>query len=355
MDKSLLNILVDPVSKTRLRLEAAQEDDRGRVTEGILHGDDGREYPITNGIPRFVGAHDDAQQQTSDSFGFKWQQRQMYDSPAMQEALGTWLAEKYGFGMVDAMRGYFAGRRLILDAGCGAGLSSSTWLDEEWRSLGSAQWVGADISEAVDVAQDRLGHIPGAHFVQADALCLPFAPGTFDTIFSEGVLHHTPSTEDALKAVAALLADGGELLFYVYRKKGPIREFTDDYIRDLVADLPPQEAWDMLRPLTKLGQALAELKTEVDVPEDVPYLGIKAGRQDVQRLIYWSFVKLFWKDTFSFEENCHVNFDWYHPRYAHRQTEEEVRRWCEEAGLVIAHFDAQESGFTVRATSSTSR
>ena len=28
-----------------------------------------------------------------------------------------------------------------------------------------------------------------------------------------------------------------------------------------------------------------------------------------------------------------MNFDWYHPRYAHRQTEEEVRRWCEEAGL----------------------
>jgi len=44
-----------------------------------------------------------------------------------------------------------------------------------------------------------------------------------------------------------------------------------------------------------------------------------------------------------------VNFDWYHPRYAHRQTEEEVRRWCGEAGLSIFHFDVQESGFTVRA------
>jgi hypothetical protein len=27
----------------------------------------------------------------------------------------------------------------------------------------------------------------------------------------------------------------------------------------------------------------------------------------------------------------------------------EVHRWCAEAGLAIAHFDGQESGFTVRA------
>lgn len=49
----------------------------------------------------------------------------------------------------------------------------------------------------------------------------------------------------------------------------------------------------MLRPMTKLGQALAELGVEVDVPEDIPYLGIRAGRHDVHRLIYWHVAKLF--------------------------------------------------------------
>jgi len=58
---------------------------------------------------------------------------------------------------------------------------------------------------------------------------------------------------------------------------------------------------------------------------------------------------MFWDERLSFEENCHVNFDWYHPRYAHRHTEEEIRSWCEELGLVIHHFDVEESGFTVRA------
>jgi SAM-dependent methyltransferase len=187
------------------------------------------------------------------------------------------------------------------------------------------------------------------HFIQADILQLPFREQMFDTIFAEGVLHHTPSTELALKSLVSILEPGGEILFYVYRKKGPIREFTDDYIRNIVSSLDPEEAWDMLRPLTRLGQALAELHTQVEVSEDIPYLGIRAGRYDVQRLIYWHFAKLFWNESFSFEENNHVMFDWYHPRYAHRQTEDEVRRWCNEAGLSIVHFDVQESGFTVRA------
>jgi hypothetical protein len=105
----------------------------------------------------------------------------------------------------------------------------------------------------------------------------------------------------------------------------------------------------MLRPLTRLGEALAKLQAEVDVPEDIPYLGIKAGRYNVQRLLYWHFAKMFWNESLSFEENNHVNFDWYHPRYAHRQTEADVRRWCAEANLSITHFDVEESGFTVRA------
>ena len=84
-------------------------------------------------------------------------------------------------------------------------------------------------------------------------------PASFDVVFSEGVLHHTPSTERALKALVPLLRPGGELMIYVYRRKAPIREFTDDYVRERLADLDPAEAWEALRPLTQLGQALAEL------------------------------------------------------------------------------------------------
>lgn len=350
MHKSLLDILVDPVSKAPLQVEVRRYGDDSHILEGALHSSGTRSYAITNGIPRLVVSDDHDQKQTGDSFGYKWQQRSTYDTPEVHQTCRQWLAQRYGFPDVEQMRRFFSSRQRILDAGCGSGFSTSLWMDHSWQGGGSAQWFGVDISSAIDVAQERLGSTAGTHFLQTDMMQLPFRAHAFDTIFAEGALHHTPSTERALRSLVSYLEPGGQILFYVYRKKGPIREFADDYIRGCIAGLDPKEAWAKLRPLTRLGQALAELRAEVEVSEDIPDLGIKAGRYDVQRLIYWHFAKLYWNENFSFEENHHVNFDWYHPRYAHRHTEEELRRWCDEAGLSITRFDAQESGFTVRAT-----
>jgi arsenite methyltransferase len=339
MDERLLEILVDPKSKRPLRL-------RENGSGAVLESDEGNRYAIRNGIPRFVGELEADQAQTGQSFGFKWQWREFADSPRLKEQFGDWLATRYGFPGLDEMRAFFESREWILDAGCGAGYSSSMWLDDSWRGGG---WVGADVSEAVDVAQARLGSVPGTSFVQADVLELPFE-SAFDTIFSEGVFHHTPSTRAALASAVGALRPGGEILFYVYRRKSPIREFTDDHVRQAIADLEPEQALESLRPLTKLGQALAELDVEVEVPEDVPVLGIEAGRFDVQRLIDWHFAKLFWNPALSFDENLHINFDWYHPRYAHRHNPDEVRGWCDELGLKISRFHVDEAGITVRAT-----
>lgn len=349
MRKSLLDVLVDPVSRSPLALSASESKD-GDITEGTLRSPEGSSYTISNGIPRFVLTDDSGQKQTEESFGYKWQKRDAWYSPEVQAACEPWFVKRHGFESAEEMRRFFGSHRRVLDAGCGGGYASSMWMNESWQETDDSQWYGVDISEAVDMAQERLASMPGTHFIQADILQLPFRAETFDAILSEGVMHHTPSTERALKALAPLLVKGGKFLFYVYRTKSPIREFTDDHVRDAISNLSPEEAWDALRPLTKLGQALSELHAEVEVPEDIPYLGIKAGRYDVQRLIYWHVAKLYWRDTFSFEENNHVNFDWYHPKYSWRQTEEEVRRWCSEAGLTITRFDdTEESGFTVHA------
>ncbi len=348
MYASLCDILVDPVDRGSMAVRRIREDSRGEVVRGSFDAGDGRSYPILDGIPRFVTTRDPGQRQTSDAFAFKWRKRESWESRANRDQYTAWLADKYGFDSADEWSAAWVGRRRILDLGCGAGLSSAGWLDSP-RWTGQAMWVGVDISEAIDEARRYLGHVQNAHFVQADALNLPFPDGTFDTILSEGVLHHTPSTREALLSAARVLAPGGEINFYVYRRKGPVREFTDDYIREQIAPMSDEEAWSEMRTLTRLGRALAELRVSVDVPVDVPLLGIDAGEQDVQRLIYWSFAKLYWNEALSFEENVHVNFDWYRPRYAHRQSAEEVRRWCAEAGLAIDRFHRQKSGFTVRA------
>ena len=80
---------------------------------------------------------------------------------------------------------------------------------------------------AVEAAQANFGHLPQVLVCQADIGRLPFRPGTFDFILSEGVLHHTPSTRAALLTLAGHLRPGGMIAFYVYAKKAPVREFTD--------------------------------------------------------------------------------------------------------------------------------
>jgi SAM-dependent methyltransferase len=161
------------------------------------------------------------------------------------------------------------------------------------------------------------------------------------------VLHHTDSTRDALHSLAALLTPGGRFLFYVYRKKGPVREFTDDYIRERLQGMEPEEAWNAVEPLTQLGIALAELGVEVEVPADVGLLDIPAGRYDVQRLFYWHVAKAFHHPDLSFDELNHINYDWYAPANAQRQTPDEVREWCREAGLEIEREKVEEAGITV--------
>jgi SAM-dependent methyltransferase len=255
------------------------------------------------------------------------------------------MIAKYGYATFEEWVDFFNGRRRILDLGCGSGYSSSLWLaTSRWQ--GSAMWVGLDISRAIETASERLGHIPNTHFVQADALKPPFPAASFDTVFSEGVLHHTPSTRAGIAAAARLLEPGGEFHFYVYRRKGPVREFTDDYVRDAIRELSEDQAWEAMRSLTGLGKALAELEAVIEIG-DIPLLGIRAGTYDVQRLIYWHFAKVFWNSELSFEENVHINFDWYRPAYAYRHTEAELRAWCKEADLTIRWWHEQESGFTV--------
>ena len=347
MRNELTEILLDPADGGALSLEADERDGEDVVT-GTLRGENGRTYPIRGGIPRFVDVEDAGQGQTQSSFGFKWTKRDSFGSEGMQNELHGWLLDRYGFASGDEMREFFASRGRTLDAGCGAGFATSAWMRDGWNDrrggVGRRRHLGRDRRRARAAGSGS----PARTSCRRTCSSLPFRPESFDVVFSEGVLHHTPSTERALKALVPLLRPGGELMVYVYARKAPIREFTDDYVRDRLADLSPAEAWEALRPLTKLGQALAELETEIDVPEDVPLLGIKAGRYDVQRLVYWNIAKLFWNAEMTFEENNHLNFDWYAPRYAWRQTEDEVRRWYEESELEVTRFHVHEAGFTVR-------
>src|SRR6267378_843179 len=97
MNRSLLEILIDPVAKAPLWIEEQQLGVDGCILEGLLCSAAGALYPIVKGIPRFVVTKDKDQKQTERSFGYKWERRDSYDTEEFQSIYHDWLRQKYGF------------------------------------------------------------------------------------------------------------------------------------------------------------------------------------------------------------------------------------------------------------------
>ncbi|HXG70782.1 MAG TPA: class I SAM-dependent methyltransferase [Gemmatimonadaceae bacterium] len=315
------------------------------LDEGVAFSAEGQALVVRRGIPRTLDVKSPAQEQTSETFGFKWRKRNTFDSPASLARMREWLIERYGDVPAASWLSQHGSRPLLIDAGCGAGMSGLELLGP---LVPRVRYLAVDVSEAVDVARERFAERGlDAGFLQADVSSLPLPPESVDLVFSEGVLHHTNSTEGALKSLARLLKPGGRFLFYVYRRKGPVREFTDDLVRDRLQSMSTEEAWKAMEPITQLGISLGRMKTEIDIPAPIELLGIPAGRISVQRLFYWHVAKMFYGEDLTFDEMNHINFDWYAPSNAHRQTPDEVRSWCKAASMEIERFVVEDAGITV--------
>jgi arsenite methyltransferase len=293
--------------------------------------------------------HSEAQEQTKDTFAFKWAKRDTYESEEVKKNAYQWLLERYCKGTEHNLQTILAEgntEKIILDAGCGSGFSGLLLFNEH---LKKHHYLGVDISDAVWLAKTRFEEAGiSADFVKSSLMNLDFIPNeSIDIIFSEGVLHHTDSTELSLKYLATKIKKGGLFMFYVYAQKAPIREFTDDYVREQLRSLSDEEAWEKLKPLTDLGTKLGQLGIQLTIDQNVDVLGIKKGTYDLQRFFYWNICKMYYRPEYSAEEMNHVNFDWFRPLNCQRHTPEQIRTWCQEAKLDIEHINIQEAGITV--------
>ena len=354
MRRDALAFYACPACKGALRLSRGTEED-GHVVEGVLSCSGCAEwFPVLAGVPRlllgpfrgewseFARRHGLAPspsdpdsmpasvRETRVSFSSKWDRHPDFAmrEDAQDAFYDAWTASKFGLDTPEQLHALMATKRLVLDVGCGAG--------QKIRMMGRSTRgpvFGFDVSSAADHAYRNTRRLPNVHVAQANLFQPPFRPGTFDLVVSDGVLHHTPSTFDALAAIAPLPAPGGELAIHVYRRLGPLRELSDDRLRAAITRLPPDEAWERVKPITKLGKALSDLKVTITVPEDIPELEMKAGTYDLQRWVYYHVLKCYWNDAFSFDENNFGVFDWYHPADAHRHTPPEVEAWYRGLGF----------------------
>jgi SAM-dependent methyltransferase len=283
---------------------------------------------------------------TARTFSEKWSRN---PSLAFEQTLdenseiSRWILNRNGFGSGEGLAVYLADKRRILDAGCGNGRVTALL---QRHAPEDSEIVAIDL-HAAEVAREKLAGLPNVSVHQADLLGDLSELGEFDFIYCQEVLHHTAEPRAALGNLASLLSTGGELAVYVYRRKAPVREFTDDYLRERLSSLPYEEAMEVCRNIAELGRALADLKAKVRVPAIEP-LEIDQGEYDVQRLLYHFFMKCFWNDELDAEANAAINYDWYHPAISSRHTPDEVRGWFAEADLEVLHEHIDPYGITMR-------
>jgi len=291
-----------------------------------------------------VSAHR-SQQQTNEAFTDKWsryarseEQQQLY---AFQR---SWFLELYGFGSEETLRAHLAQCRVVFDAGCGLGYKAAWFAELAPHAL----VIGMDYSDAACQAARNYEPLQNLFFIQGDIAATGLVGGACDFVCCDQVIMHTESPERTFAELARIVnRTNGELGCYFYARKALPRELLDDYFRTHCTRLPRAELWAMAEQLTELGRRLSALNVQFDSPA-IPELGIKAGRYDIQRFIYWNFLKCFWNEDLGQETSVITNFDWYSPSNARRFSEAEVHALVRGAGLVERFFHAEEACYSGR-------
>jgi SAM-dependent methyltransferase len=261
----------------------------------------GRKFPAVWGVLRFVDAHSYA-----DSFGYQWQ---LYAKTQLDHA-DRYISEP-DFLKKTGLRPEELRGRLVLDVGCGMGRFA------EVATRWGARVVGIDLSVAAAVAARNLAD---REFValQADVFELPFAPETFDYIYSVGVLHHTPDCEQAFKSLPQYLKPGGSIAVWLYSGYNKWYRFSDIY-RKVTHRMSAPALHRLLRVAVpffyKLDRGLRV----------IPLVG-----RPLAGLVHHIFPVNRNPDP---ESRILDTFDWYSPKYQSKHTYEQVVRWFESCGL----------------------
>ncbi len=273
-----------------------------------------REFPNVQGIARFVAAQDYAA-----SFGFQWHRypKTQLDHDEVRESDAN-------FRVKTALNPAELSGKLVLDVGCGMGRFA------EVATRWGARVVGVDLSAAAEVAARNLAD---RNFValQADVFNLPFAPESFDLIYSVGVLHHTPDCEAAVKVLDRYLKPGGILAVWLYSGYNKWYRFSDVW-RKYTHKMKPTTLHRILKVAVPffhhLNQGLRR----------VPLVG-----RPVAGAIQYVFPVNRQKDA---ELRLLDTFDWYSPKYQSKHTYEQVFRWFEDMHMEDMHVG--QSSIAVR-------
>jgi Methylase involved in ubiquinone/menaquinone biosynthesis len=287
---------------------------------------------------------DNNQQQTEKIFSDKWTEVERYKNvEKLYQFQLEWFLKLYGFESTEQLRQFLASKKVIIDTGCGLGYKAAWFAELSPES----KVIGIDISDAVDLAAKNFSHFSNLYFLKGDIANTGLRSNKVDFVVCDQVIMHTEVPENTFAHLADVTKQGGQFACYVYSKKALPRELVDDHFRKATHHISNEEMWKFSEQLTELGKRLSELNVSFDSP-DIPLLGIKGGTYDIQRFIYWNFLKCFWREDWGFDLCKSTNYDWYAPSNAKRFSKEEFLKMVSQNKLDVTFFHEEEACYSGR-------
>lgn len=307
MNRDLLEILCCPACRGDLTLTG--DTGTGPIESGTLRcGKCAGEYPIRNGIGRFVPAENYA-----DNFGLQWNR---FSKTQFDSHTGVPISRNRFFAATGWTAEELKGKR-VLDVGCGSGRFAEVALST------GARLVALDYSNAVDACKTNLAG-PNSDFLQADVYRLPFKPGVFDYVYCIGVLQNTPDPDAAFRALLGPLKVSGKVAGDIYPKTWMAVLWPKYWMRPITRRIRPEKLFGfvegMVRTLLPVSRLLGRIpllgrKLRWFVPV-ANYEGIYPLND--QQLREWAVL-----DT----------FDMLGPAHDHPRSRAELSEWISSAGL----------------------
>lgn len=313
MHPCLLEVLACPAcgaAPLRLDAEVSAGDEIREGRLGCPSCD--RTFPITRGVPRFVGAAEDY----CSNFGFQWRR---WGRVQVDRLAGHRLSEERFFYEAPWDRDWLKDR-WILDAGCGAGRFADV------AAGYGAHVVAVDLSDAVDACHENTRvHEGRVHVIQASLYDLPLQGGFFDGLYCFGVIQHTPDPRRTMETLPFLVRPGGFLAYDFYQKSPYVRPWVPRYfLRRFTPSWPSGRTLALAHVLTALFFPVGAVLQRIPLVGSVivPLLPIATighrGQLTLAQEYRWTVL-----DT----------FDWYGPHYELRQHHREVARLLARLGL----------------------
>lgn len=200
----------------------------------------------------------------------------------------------------------------VLNVGCGLGQEAIALKE----TVKGCEVYAIDINFAILKSGGPLKCDPQIHLVLSSLFDIPFKDASFDLVYSQGVIHHTYSTHDALKTISAFVKPGGFLFIWVYGLADHL--VLKGYPGFLSKLLYATEC--LFRPVvSRLPGLLRDIFFNI-----------------TSVILHPAFKTIVRHDkTWTFRNTNHSLRDTFSPKYAHRQDYNQVIEWYEDLGFSV--------------------